>query len=362
MSKPFRLGLVMDLALGWRTNYHNWVQHFPQDMNVEPTWIVLSDDKSLWIDKVPGIPNRIKKRLRASLMLREGLRQGPFDATFIATSSALTTLPRYMKAHPCFLYIDSTPKQLFEFGDYYHWYPSKNPRVEQWKHQKRAAGYQSALGVFSTSQWAANSVVADYGASPANMHDLPYGVDMNQWQPSDPSLKAAKEGCDLLFVGGDFVRKGGPLLLDWAAKTEATGWRLHLVTPHAVKTDDPRISVYHDMTSNDPRLQKLYTQADIFVLPTIADCFSLAGIEALASGIPLLIGDTGGTSEVVQTGKTGYLLPQNDPSVLSQNLASLIGNPSLRAEMGYAARADAEERFSAPNLVKRAVQIMMKRV
>jgi len=357
MSKPFRLALVMDLALGWRTSCQNWREHFPKDMNVEPTWIVLSDDTPVWIDRVPGIPKRIKNRLRASLMLREGLQRGPFDATFIAASSAWTTLPRYMKKHPTFLYIDSTPKQLFDFGDAYGWRRSR-PRVEQWKHQKRAAAYQSARGIFSMSQWAINSAVADYGVQPQNTHLLPPGVDMQKWQPGDRMQKAAKSVCDLLFVGGDFARKGGPRLLDWAATTKSTGWRLHLVTPEPVEVDDPRVCVYNGLTSNDPRLQALYAQADMFALPTRADCSPWAGIEALASGLPLVIADTGATSEIVQSGRTGFLVPQNDASALAQSLETLIADPALRLQMGAAARADAEQRFSAPKLVRQAVQIM----
>jgi glycosyltransferase involved in cell wall biosynthesis len=358
VSKSLNFALVMDLALGWRTNYRNWVDHFPQDMNVKPTWIVLSEDKTLWIDKVQGIPSPVKKRLRAGLILREGLKQGPFDATFIAASSAWTILPRYMKKHPCFLYIDATPKQLFEFGDFYGWYPSKNLRVENWKHQKRAAAYQQARGIFSTSQWAADSAIDAYGALPANLHILPWGVDLNQWQPGNPAQKLAKGICDLLFVGGDFVRKGGPRLLEWAAETQLTGWRLHLVTPQTIETKDNRVSVYNDLTSNDPRLQQLYSHADAFVLPTLADCSPFAGIEALASGLPLVITATGGTSEIVQPNKTGYLLPQNDPSALPRSLEALISSPELRARMGQAARKDAEERYSAPKVIREAVQTM----
>jgi len=358
MSKSFRLALVMDLALGWRTSYQNWRQHFPADTNVEPTWIVLSDDTPVWIDRVPGIPKRVRSRLRASLMLREGLKRGPFDATFIAASSAWTILPRYMKKHPTFLYIDSTPRQLFDFGDAYGWHRSKNPRVEQWKHQKRVAAYGSARGIFGMSQWAISSAIDDYGVLPQNTHVLPPGVDTDQWQPGDSEQKLQKSVCDLLFVGGDFARKGGPRLLDWAASTKAAGWRLHLVTPEPVEVNDPRVCVYNNLKSNDPRLQALYAQADVFALPTRADCSPWAGIEALASGLPLVIADTGATSEIVQSGQTGFLVPQNDPDALAQSLETLISDPALRAQMGAAARADAEQRFSAPKLVRQAVQIM----
>ncbi len=357
MSKPFRLALVMDTGLGWRTNYQNWREHFPVDRNVEPTWIVLPGDAPVWTDRVPGLPNRAKAFLRHALTLREGLQRGPFDATFIAASSAQMTLPRYMKKHPTFLYIDSTYKQLFEFDGFYYT-PSKNPRLEARKQQRRAAAYQSARGVFGTSQWALDSAVADYGTSPQNTHVLPFCVDTAQWYPGDAAQKAKKSGCDLLFVGGDFQRKGGPRLLDWAATTKAAGWRLHLVTPEPVEVSDPRVCVYNDLKSNDPRLQALYAQADVFVLPTLADCSPIAGIEALASGLPLVIADTGATSEIVQSGQTGFLVPQNDPDALAQSLEVLIADPALRVQMGAAARADAVERFSAPKLVRQAVQIM----
>ena len=360
MSKVFKFALVMDPALGWRTNYQNWRAHFPLDMNVQPTWIVLSHDAPHWTDKVSGLPASVRNRLRSALMLREKLAQGPFDATLLAASAALTILPRYMKRHPCFLYIDSTPEQLFAFGDYYGWHPSKNPRLRQWKHRNKAAAFQQACGIFSMSAWAADSAVADYGVQKRRVHLLPPGVDLTRWRPADPALKAGKDVCDLLFVGGDFARKGGPLLLDWAARTQASGWRLHLVTPQAVETQDPRVQVYSDLTPNDPRLRALYAQADVFVLPTRADCSSWAGVEALASGLPLVIADTGGTGEIVQMGKTGFLAAPSDEAGFAQGLEALISNPPLRAQMGAAARADAEQRFDAAKLVRGAVQTMIE--
>jgi len=184
-------------------------------------------------------------------------------------------------------------------------------------------------------------------------------VDTAQWRPAAASSKAGKNVCDLLFVGGDFARKGGPQLLDWAANTKTTGWRLHLVTPEAVEVHDPRVCVYNDLTANDPRLQALYAQADVFVLPTLADCSSIAAIEALSSGLPVVLGDTGGTGEIVQTGKTGFLIPPRDLSALSRSLETLIADPALRARMGQAGRRDAVERFDAAMLVRKAVQIMM---
>ena len=122
--------------------------------------------------------------------------------------------------------------------------------------------------------------------------------------------------------------------------------------------NDPRICVYNDLTSNAPKLVQLYRDADAFVLPTLADCSSWAGIEALASGLPLVLGNTGGTGEIVRPGETGFLVEPKDAAGLARSLETLIGDGSLRRRMGVAARADAECRFDAAKLVRDSIRIM----
>ena len=358
MSKPLKLALIMDNVLGWRTFTLNWKQHLPNEPNITPTWIVLTEDTPHWTDKVRGLPVKVRRRLRMALQIQQGLSQGPFDATYVSTGSALGMLPEYRKKNPCFLVFDSTVKQLYSFGEHYGWYPHRSQAQEYRDHQKRAAIFQAMRGLLPFSKWAGDSAVADYGASPQNVHVMPPSVDLIQWNPGDRAQRPDKEICDLLFVGGDFQRKGGDLLLQWAKNTSLTNWKLHLVTPHPVPNTDPRIQVYSDLTSNDPRLVKLYQNADAFVLPTQADCSSWAGIEALASGLPLVLGETGGTGEIVRAGETGFLIRPGDEAGLAQSLEVLIADAGMRRQMGAAARADAECRFDASKLVRKSIQIM----
>jgi glycosyltransferase involved in cell wall biosynthesis len=123
--------------------------------------------------------------------------------------------------------------------------------------------------------------------------------------------------------------------------------------------DDSRVRVYNDLRPNDTRLVELYSRADIFVLPTRADCYSLAGIEALASGLPVILGRTGGTGDVIRDGKTGYLIEPDNPTALSMPLDALIHDAALRRAMGEAARADAEERYDAGRNIRRTVELML---
>ena len=180
----------------------------------------------------------------------------------------------------------------------------------------------------------------------------PPGVDTQRWLPGDPRAKQIKSHCDILFVGGDFDRKGGALLLDWASTTNARGWKLHLVTRKRLDIDNPRVCIYNDLNANDPTLMDLYRNADLFVLPTLADCYSIAGIEALSCGVPVILSDSGGISDVVRCGETGYLIKANDPEHLATTIEELIDNPALRRAMGDAGRMDAVERYDAAKNIR----------
>ena len=315
------------------------------------------EKKNGWIERLPGLPRALKSRWRASLEVRDGLRQEPFDATFIAVHSALASRADYLRRNACFMTFDVTPKQLHAFGDFYGKHLSRFAVVEQWKHARRIIAYQECRGLFPWSNWAARSAIEDYGAKPERVNVLPPGVNLDRWMPGDAAAKAKKAVCDLLFVGGDFERKGGNLLLDWARRTNLTGWRLHLVTRDKVPISDERVKVYNGLSSNDPALTALYKEADAFVLPTKADCYSIAGIEAMASGLPIILSETGGTGDVVKNGETGFLL-RGGESELDTALTALISNPTRRREMGVAARADAECRYDVKKNIRRALDVM----
>ncbi|HEY3329964.1 MAG TPA: glycosyltransferase family 4 protein [Capsulimonadaceae bacterium] len=334
----------MSTEVGLRTQYLNWREHFPDDLDIEPVWIVID----FWreggiIERLP-IPKNIRGRIRGYFETSAALNDGPYDATFIAVHSVLAGRPDYARHHPCYATFDVTPKQLQAFGDYYGKSASRIPGLENIKHQGRATSYRQCRLLFPWSNWAASSAVDDYGAERDRVRICPPGVDLTRWAPPAAGTRGNGD-CRLLFVGGDFERKGGDVVLEWAKSTREKHWRLDIVTRKPLKVDDSRIVVHNNLSSNDPDLVKLYNQADLFVLPTFADCYSIAGIEAMASGLPVILGSVGGTPDIIKDGETGYLVPPGDPSALADRLERLIGDARLRRSMGDAARADAEERY-----------------
>jgi glycosyltransferase involved in cell wall biosynthesis len=153
----------------------------------------------------------------------------------------------------------------------------------------------------------------------------------------------------LLFVGGDFFRKGGDLLLDVFRKRLRGKAELSLVTT-ANLPPEPGVHVYKNLKANSVELRDLYAASDVFVLPTRADCYSLVCMEALAAGLPVVTTDVGGLPDVVREGETGYVVPVDDKAMLGDVLSALVTDRGKREGMAALCRADAEARYGArPN-------------
>lgn len=84
-----------------------------------------------------------------------------------------------------------------------------------------------------------------------------------------------------------------------------------------------------------------FQRADIFVLPSYAEGMSIAVIEALAAGLPIISTTVGGTPELVTDGVTGFLVAPGDVSALAHRLAQLLGDAALRQRLGANAQHSA---------------------
>jgi glycosyltransferase involved in cell wall biosynthesis len=90
----------------------------------------------------------------------------------------------------------------------------------------------------------------------------------------------------------------------------------------------------------------LLAAADVFALPSRYEGTSLALLEAMAAGKPVVATAIGGNDEIVEDGRTGVLVPVEDPRALAQALRRLAADDTESARLGAAARARVSERFS----------------
>lgn len=196
------------------------------------------------------------------------------------------------------------------------------------------------------STWAARILVDDCGVEKSSVHPLHVGVDLEEWpiQPPRPLEHVTRR---LLFVGGDFERKGGNLLLEVHQAQFADEVELHIVSKNFRSVSCRNVFVYDDIESTDSRLKSLYRDCDIFVLPTVSDLSSWVCLEAMASCRPIISTAIAGIADIVKNDENGIVVAVGSASELSKAISDLLGDPRRSMEMGKRGREMVEQRFNA---------------
>jgi glycosyltransferase involved in cell wall biosynthesis len=115
------------------------------------------------------------------------------------------------------------------------------------------------------------------------------------------------------------------------------------------QADDLGLGNAVDITGHLGDLAALHRECDIGVVASIgSEAVSRATLEWLAAGRPVVATRVGGIPELVDDGRTGFLVPPRDPAAMAEAISALLASEERRRIMGDAARADAEARFSLP--------------
>lgn len=351
-----RLGFLMEQTLGHVTHYRNLRAAVDADPRARAAWYPLGFPPRGSLETLPPLRDNWTARgsLRARRLLPPALAAS-HDALFFHTQT-ITVLSRAIIARvPSVISLDATPLNYDVVGAAYGHQGGSGP-VEAAKRGLYARPLRVAAAIVVWCDWARRSLVSDYGVPDSRITVIAPGVDLAGYrEPSGCGVPGTR--LRVLFVGADFARKGGPLLLEAAA---ALGDRceLHLVTRTPLPPR-PGVHVYADLGPNSPMLRRLYAQADIFVLPTLADCFPLVVQEAMAAGLPVVASDLGAIDEAVGDGHTGLLVPPGDGRALRAAIAALAADQSMRRRLGAQGRAVAERRFDSAQNASRIVDLLL---
>lgn len=107
------------------------------------------------------------------------------------------------------------------------------------------------------------------------------------------------------------------------------------------------------------QIEKYHNMLDIFLAPSTNDSesFGVGVLEASACGKPVIVSNVGGLSEVVIEGKTGFVVPPNNPEALALKIEKLILNKDLRDQMGYNGRKFVEEVYDYDKILDYIIEL-----
>ena len=343
-STPAELLLVLEQTLGHVVHGDNIVHRAQTLPGVAARTVRIDYSDGGAVGRLPLLGSW---SVRASWVARQGvlraLRERPADALLVHTFCSALFLEDVMRQVPTVLSTDATPLNFDSLATGYG-HQLSSPRTEQVKKAVVRRALRAAAAVTTWSHWAAESVVRDYGVPREKVHVIRPGVRLDRFTARDRAQQGHVPR--LLFVGGDFTRKGGHDLLAAVGQLLPEA-ELDVVTSAEPPHLPPRTRVHVGLSHGSPELFELYQRADVFVLPTRGDAYGLVFAEAMACGLPVVACDVGAVSELVVHGETGLLVPPGSPEHLAAALDRLVTDHALRRSMGQRALAAAHEHHDA---------------
>ena len=241
--------------------------------------------------------------------------------------------------------------------------PSPLSRVAPLEGRLLGAGVGRGIAV---SQAIATSVDDVLGWPPRKLEVIRNGINVERLQQQrDPELRR-----ELAAGSDDFVflttarldpQKGLDVLLRAARSVEGARFLIAGVGAERARlerqADELGVGERVLFLGHRPDVPALLAASDGFVLPSLFEGTSLALLEAMAAGKPVVASAIPGTDELVVDGETGLLVPARDADALAQALRRIVAEPELSARLGAAARHKAETAHSAVSSTRRVVDV-----
>jgi glycosyltransferase involved in cell wall biosynthesis len=186
---------------------------------------------------------------------------------------------------------------------------------------------------FFASEWAARSAVEDHGADPEKLEVVPFGANMPITRDRNEIVgiirRRPADSCRLLFVGVEWLRKGGDRAVDVARVLNERGLptELHIVgcTPDRAAHLPPWVHLHgfvdKSTETGTSSMRRLYEASHVLIHPATAECFGVVFCEAAGHGVISLASRVGGIPSAVREGVTGALF---DVAASSEEYADYV--------------------------------------
>ncbi len=206
------------------------------------------------------------------------------------------------------------------------------------------------------------------GLSATNTTVIPNGIDTERFAPRRNSslrheLGLAPDAVIVGAVGNIRPAKDYETLVRAAAILAARSERYHVVVAGdgAGALMDRLLTLRRELGLENrlsflgfrARVERIINGFDLFVLSSSSEGFSLATVEAMACGVPVVATKSGGPEEILREGVDGILVSRGSPQALAAGIEALWADPAKAKRMARAARARVETKYSLPTMLRR---------
>ena len=240
----------------------------------------------------------------------------------------------------------------------------------------RFAALSKAKGIFPVSNYSA-SLVMSLGIEQSRIKVLLNGVNTEHFSPVTNFEKSAKQQ-RILTVARLDLNKGHDHVLKALVMLKKEGFTPNYTIVgqgpeemrlrNMVRDLDLENQVVFTGFISDDELPAIYTSCDIYVMASreipgrldLVEGFGISFLEAGASGLPVIAGDSGGISDAIQNGKTGLLVNPDEPEDIASAIKRLLNDDNLAKRLGSEGRRWAETQMSWEHAADRLVKAMQR--
>lgn len=271
--------------------------------------------------------------------------------------SATTNTVAYLECEqPIVFWADATFAGLKDF------YPQYSnlccETVQNWHLMESLALRRSELAIYS-SEWAAKTAIEFYGTNPNKVKVVPFGANINTNRSlervADSIESRSKSKCKLLFIGVDWIRKGGNIVYEVAKKLNQLGQPTELTVVGCEPILEEPVPKYIKLVGfiskaskeGRQRISQLISEAHFLIVPSQAECYGIVFCEANSLGVPCISTKVGGIPTIIKDNINGKLFDSDaDIEQYSTYISNLFFNYSEYKEIAYSSFKEYNSRLN----------------
>jgi len=223
--------------------------------------------------------------------------------------------------------------------------------------------FHSCSAIFVNSNWTRDSIVNDYGIDASRVHVVGAGVSL----PPKPLPEAKRESHNILFIGRDWTRKGGDILLDAFSlvRQRFNDATLTIIGCRpAVRDDNVRVlgRLNKGVEYERRLIENALADAQVFCVPSRFEPYGISFLEAQLYRVPPITFAGEGRDDAIKDSLTGILLQERTPQALSEAIIGLFSDPEKTKKMGQAGHQFVTRNLTWDHVASRILTVIEKQL